>query len=440
MKPGLRTLTIGFLTAFLVATAGTGIAIHVVTLGTIARLVDRRIEYVSAIVGRDAPDAPAILARIGMLSRRRDTGDIGFQLTDAQGRRLGGNVAVARRLPPGYSDVRGRDGIAGLSAGRAYVRRIGRDLTLTTIAETEPFDGYRAARLRIYLFGFGSIILVVLGGLVAFAATVARRFAETRRTVDAIVAGDMQRRVPVTGAADEFERQAVAFNRMLDQIAMLMDGLRNVSNDIAHDLRTPLARLRSRLASIATRDGDTAIGEAIADCDRILAMFSSVLRIAEVEAGRRIAGFAAIDLGIVTGEVCEALAPVADDSGHVLRWRLDALPVRGDARLIEQMLVNVIENALHHTPPGTTITVDGARMGGHAVLTVRDDGPGIPPDQRALALRRFGRLEASRNRPGHGLGLPLVAAILRLHDGTLTLADGEPGLMLGLAIPLSVRT
>lgn len=440
MKPGLRALTVGFLTAFLIATAGTGIAIHVVTLGTIARLVDRRIENVSAIVGRDATSAPVILARIGILSRRRDTGDIGFLLTDAHGRRLGGNVAVARRFPPGYSDVRGGDGIAGLSAGRAYVRWIGGDLILTTIAETEPFDGYRAARLRIYLFGFGSIILIVLGGLIAFAATVTRRFAETRRTVDAIVAGNMQRRVPMTGAADEFERQAVAFNRMLDQIAMLMDGLRNVSNDVAHDLRTPLARLRSRLATIAARDGDAAIGEAIADCDRILAMFAAMLRIAEVEAGRRIAGFAAVDLAVLAGEVCEALAPVAEDGGHALRWRLDTLPVRGDARLIEQMLVNVIENALRHTPPGTMITVDGARVGEQAVLTVRDDGPGIPAEQHALALRRFGRLEASRNRPGHGLGLPLVAAILRLHGGTLTLADGEPGLVLRLAVPLEIRT
>ena len=265
-------------------------------------------------------------------------------------------------------------------------------------------------------------------------------FAETRRTVDAIVAGDMQRRVPVNGATDEFDRQAIAFNRMLDKIAMLMDGLRNVSNDVAHDLRTPLARLRGRLAAIAARGGDAAIGEAIEECDRILAMFAAMLRIAEVEAGRRVAGFEAVDLATLADEVCEALAPVADESGHALHWRLHALPIRGDARLIEQMLVNGIENALRHTPPGTTITVAGGMHGDQVVLTIRDDGPGIPAGQRALALRRFGRLEASRNRPGHGLGLPLVAAILRLHGGALTLRDGEPGLVLELAFPALVRT
>ncbi|GAA0674600.1 signal transduction histidine kinase [Sphingomonas insulae] len=435
MKPGLRALTVGFLAAFLIATAGTGIALHMVTLGTIARLVDRRIENVSAIVGRD-PRATVVLARIAALSQRRDTGDIGFLLADAHGRRLGGNIDVRRRFAPGYAEVRSRDRIAGLSAGRAYTRRIGGDLTLTTIAETEPFDGYRAARLRIYLFGFGSIVLIVLGGLVVFAVTIARRFAETRCTVDAIVAGDMRRRVPVIGTDDEFDRHAIAFNRMLDQIAGLMDGLRNVSNDVAHDLRTPLARLRARLAAIATRSDDADIAAAIEDCDRILAMFAAMLRIAEVEAGLRVAGFVPFDLAVVASDVCEALAPVAEDGDRTLRWRLgNPLPMRGDPRLVEQMLVNAIENALRHTPPGTTIWVEGMATGDRAVLAVRDDGPGIPADQHALVLRRFGRLEASRNRPGHGLGLPLVAAIVRLHGGTLALEDGEPGLTLRLAFP-----
>jgi signal transduction histidine kinase len=448
MKPSLRALTAGFLAAFLLATAGTGLATYRLTLGTIDRLVDRRIENVSALVAADGAraTAPVLLARIATLARRRDTGDIGFQLTDAAGRRLGGNVTLTRHFAPGYADVRRRDRIQGLSAGRAFTRPVGNGLTLTTIAETEPFDGYRGARRYIYLLGYSLIVVIVLGGLVAFGRTIARRFAETRRTVDAIIAGDMQRRIAVTGSADEFDRQAHAFNRMLDRIAELMDGLRNVSNDVAHDLRTPLARLRSRLATIAARaDARTRdeVEQAIGECDAILGMVGAMLRIAEIESGRRTAGFTRVDLAALVAEIGEAMAPVAEDSGHDLV--VDArgpVPITGDPRLIEQALLNGVENALRHTPTGTRITLGAAIEGDRAMVTIGDDGPGIAADQRALALRRFGRLEASRNRPGHGLGLPLIAAILRLHGGTLRLEDGEPGLVLGLAFSLDqpIRT
>jgi len=442
MKPSLRALTIGFLAAFLVATAGTGLATYRLTLGTIDRLVDRRIENVSALVAADGrrATAPRLLARIAALARRRDTGDIGFQLTDAAGRRLGGNVTLTRRFAPGYADVRRRDRIQGLSAGRAFTRPVGDGLTLTTIAETEPFDGYRGARRYIYLLGYALIVVIVLGGLVAFGRTIARRFAETRRTVEAIIAGDMQQRIAVTGSADEFDRQAHAFNRMLDRIAELMEGLRNVSNDVAHDLRTPLARLRSRLATIAARaDGRTRdeVEQAIGECDAILGMVGAMLRIAEIESGRRTAGFTRVDLAALVAEIGEAMAPVAEDGGRDLVVIAGGpVPITGDPRLIEQALLNGVENALRHTPAGTRITLGTAVSGDRATVTIGDDGPGIAADQRALALRRFGRLEASRNRPGHGLGLPLIAAIMRLHGGDLLLEDGEPGLVLGLAFPL----
>lgn len=442
MKPSLRALTVGFLAAFLLATAGTGLATYRLTLGTIDRLVDRRIENVSALVaaGGARATAPVLLARIATLARRRDTGDIGFQLTDAAGRRLGGNVTLTRHFAPGYADVRRRDRIQGLSAGRAFTRPVGNGLTLTTIAETEPFDGYRGARRYIYLLGYSLIVVIVLGGLVAFGRTIARRFAETRRTVDAIIAGDMQQRIAVTGSADEFDRQAHAFNRMLDRIAELMDGLRNVSNDVAHDLRTPLARLRSRLATIAARaDARTRdeVEQAIGECDAILAMVGAMLRIAEIESGRRTAGFTRVDLAALVVEIGEAMAPVAEDSGHDLVVAAGEGPaIIGDPRLIEQALLNGIENALRHTPAGTRVTLGVAVADGCVWVRIGDDGPGIPADQRELALRRFGRLEASRNRPGHGLGLPLIAAIMRLHGGMLRLEDGEPGLVLGLAFPL----
>lgn len=438
----LRTLTALFLALFFVVTVGTGLGTYAATHATITRLVDRRIEAASDIVAGVDPsvDPGTVLARIAAFGRDRDTGDIGFILTTRAGRRLGGNVTVSRRLPLGYSDVLSDDGIAGLFAGRALVEPVGPAMLLTTIAETEPLDGYAADRRRIYLVGFGSIVAVVLGGVVAFSMLVARRFTETRRTVEAIVDGDLTNRVPNRGGKDEFDRQAAAFNRMLDRIGSLMESMRNVSNDVAHDLRTPLARLRGELSLIAQRADArvaTDLDNAMAHCDQLLAMFAAVLRIGEIEAGERRADFKNLDLGALVHETATMMQPVASDGGHrIMLEHVPSMMVRGDERLMTQAIVNLIENALRHTPTGSTIRVVGEVDRGRAKITVSDDGPGIAVDQRATAMRRFGRLDVSRTRPGHGLGLPLVAAIVRLHSGEVLLGDARPGLTVTIAVPL----
>lgn len=438
----LRTLTALFLALFFVATVGTGIGTYAATRATITQLVDRRIEMASDVIAGENPDVlpRTVLARIRAFGRERDTGDIGFVLTTVAGTRIGGNVALARRLSLGYSTLRGGDGMVGLSEGRALVRPVGHRMLLTTIAETEPLDKYASARKRIYLVGFGSIVVVVLGGVVAFSMLVARRFAETRRTVEAIVDGDLTKRLPDRGGDDEFDRQAAAFNRMLDRIGDLMDNMRNVSNDVAHDLRTPLARLRGELSLIAGRTNahdETGFDSAIAHCDQLLAMFAAVLRIGEIEAGDRRAGFAALNLGALVGEIAAMMQPVASDRGYrIMVGPLPTMTIRGDERLFTQAIVNLIENALHHTPVGSTIRVAGEVDKGRARITVSDDGPGIAADQRATALRRFGRLDVSRARPGHGLGLPLVAAIARLHAGEVLLGDARPGLIVTIVVPL----
>jgi signal transduction histidine kinase len=440
----LRALTLVFLTLFLTATVGTGLAIFSATHRTIARLVDQRIASAAdTIVGETgSADTATLLHRIDALARDRDTGDIGVELRDARGRRIGGNVALARPLPPGFSRLHDKDGIAGLTAGRAYVRMVGGGRTLTTIAETEPFDSYSDARIRIYLIGFGTIVLVVVAGLLLFAKSVGRRIQVMRATVDAIVDGDMRRRVPIDGDGGVFDEQARAFNHMLDRIADLMRGMADVSNDIAHDLRTPLARLHGTLATLergaespAMREG---LREAIAQGDALLAMFAAVLRIAEVEGGDRRAGFRAIEVGALAHEVGAMMAPVVEDSGHVLTLGPFArLPVSGDPQLLTQVFINLIENALRHTPPGTQIAVSTEQAGGRAWIVVRDTGPGIDAADRATALRRFGRLDASRSGGGHGLGLSLAVAILRLHRGGVMLEDGAPGLRVVLDLPLS---
>jgi len=309
------------------------------------------------------------------------------------------------------------------------------------VAETEPFDSYREMRTRIYLIGFGSIILVVLGGMFAFALLVARRIGDQRATVDAIIAGNIRHRVPVTGSADEFDRQAAAFNRMLDRIAELMEAMRGQSNDIAHDLRTPLARLRGQLSAMVAdaRDDDqaTRAAAALAQCDTLLAMFAALLRIAEIEGGERRAGFAPFDLSALVEEIATMMIPVAEDAGHRLSVAVDvAMPdFVGDRQLLTQALVNLIGNAIKYGAAGGAIRVSLDACEDGVVLRVADDGPGIPPEDRARALRRFGRLDSSRAQAGHGLGLPLVAAIARLHGGRLVLDDAKPGLVVSLILP-----
>ncbi|UIJ46489.1 ATP-binding protein [Sphingomonas cannabina] len=440
----LRALTLLFVLIFLAATVATGFATYFVTHATIARLVDQRIMAESSAVsgGTFPADRAAVIASIADYSRRRDTGDLGFMLTDAAGRRIAGNIAFDRPLPLGFSTVGKADRIKGLTHGRALVRRIGNGLTLTTVAETEPIDNYDGERIRIYLLGFGSIVLIVVGGAILFSVIVRRRIIALHRTADAIIDGDMQRRVPVDGSGSEFDEQAQAFNRMLDRISGLMGEIRNVSNDIAHDLRTPLARLRGRLAAIArqaeseqVRDG---LEDAIAQSDAILAMFAAVLRIAEVEGGDRRAAFETLDVGDLAAAIGTAMQPAAEEERHLLVvGECEPAPIQGDRQLLNHALVNLIENALRHTPAGSRIEISVARSGSDAILTVRDDGPGIAPEQRALALRRFGRLDKSRARGGHGLGLPLVDAIARLHRGGLTLESADPGLRAVLTLPLA---
>jgi len=440
----LRALAIAFLLAFLLITIGTGMAIFTATHATIVAQVDKRILSVSDnIAGTQFPARRSqVLARIAEILDERDTGDLGIELEDGEGRRLAGNMAAMhRRLPSGFSTLDTEDGIPGLTDGRALVREIGNGMTLTVIAETEPVDNYNAERLRIYVTGFGAIILLVVVALMLLMRTISRRITALNMTAEAIIDGDLRSRVPTSGVRSEFDEQARIFNRMLDRIGELMAEIGNISNDIAHDLRTPLARLRNQLTQIerqaSTPELRAEAAAAIAQGDQLLEMFAAVLRIAEIDAGDRRAGFAPLDLAALAEETGGILQPVAEESDHQIDLTIcEAAPVTGDRQLLTQAIHNLIENALRHTPPGTHIALSVTVSGDQALLAVADNGPGIPEDQRERALRRFGRVDKSRTRPGHGLGLPLVDAIARLHRGTLALGDAGPGLVVTMTLPL----
>lgn len=311
---------------------------------------------------------------------------------------------------------------------------------LVVAQETELRElGWALARAFAWAGGV-ALALAVLGGMLTSAAFL-RRLEQFNRTAAHIVEGRLAERVPKRGTGDEFDRLADNLNAMLDRIQSLMESMRQVSNDIAHDLRTPLSHLRRRLETARQDARDTAAYEqavegAIAETDDILATFGALLRIAQIEAGTRRAGFAHVDLSALFETIGETYAPVAEDRGQTLVTSITpGITIRGDRELLTQMLANLVENAIHHTPPQSAIRLALEDSASGAVGRVADDGPGIPPDARGKVFRRFYRMEASRTTPGNGLGLSLVAAVADLHGIAVGLTDNEPGLTVTLRFP-----
>lgn len=300
-------------------------------------------------------------------------------------------------------------------------------------------DTYRIVEVeeaiaRAFGWAFGvTVLLGAMGGGVLSLGFLWRVDA-INRTSRAIIEGNLTDRVPTRGTGDELDRLALNLNEMLDRVQALMESLRQVSSDIAHDLRTPLSRLRQRLEGARREahrieDYETAVDQAIADADGILKTFAALLRIAQIEAGTRKAAFSTVDLSGVFRSIMETYGAVAEDRGQTLAATIEPdIRVRGDRELLTQMLSNLVENAIRHTPEGTRIGLALEHRPAGAVGIVADNGPGIPAAAREKVFRRFFRLERSRSTAGSGLGLSLVAAVADLHGIAITLADNEPGL------------
>lgn len=300
-----------------------------------------------------------------------------------------------------------------------------------------------AQRLIIRSLAWGLAITLALGlagGLLLSRASL-RRLEAINRTTREIIAGDLGRRVPLAGSGDDFDQLAQNLNAMLDRIESLMQSIRHVSEGVAHDLRSPLTRLRTRLEAARGRTGDTDEGrhlvdESIAEADQLLATFNALLRIAEIESGRARAEFSEVDLGTIAQGVIELYEPVAQERRQTLAAALAAgVTVHGDQHLLSQALANLIDNAVKYAPESGRIDVTLAAGPDGAHITVADNGPGIPPEFHGKVLDRFFRLDASRSTPGSGLGLSLVAAVAQLHDAKLLLDDNHPGLRVTLIFP-----
>jgi signal transduction histidine kinase len=297
-------------------------------------------------------------------------------------------------------------------------------------------------RIRI---GFAAVIALIIL-LAAFASV-----AVTRRTVGRIEAINVtsleimksgpNRRIPLRGSRDEWDKLAENLNQMLDRIEILMHEVKEVTDNVAHDLRTPLTRMHGRLERAYHRQRDAnedqaLIGDTMADLDDVLRIFSSLMRISQIEASDRKAAFRAVDLGELAREVVELFdAATEEKSVSLSATGADLIFVTGDRDLLFDALSNLVDNAINHGNEGGKVTVDISVRAGAPLLTVSDNGPGIPVDQRLLVFKRFYRLEQSRCARGNGLGLSLVEAVARLHGAHIALADNAPGLKFEMQFP-----
>ena len=290
------------------------------------------------------------------------------------------------------------------------------------------------AIIQAFLWGFVLVILLGAGGGLYLSRAFLRKIDNITKSTQAIIAGDLKHRLPVSKNRDELDKLALLENQMLDKIGSLIENIQQVSNDIAHDLRTPLSHLKFRLEDALSRNLSAAqykerIAFATQEVDTILDTFSAMLRISQIESGSRRSGFKTVNLSDIVVSVTGALYPVAEEQGKTIR--VDTGPdvtLTGDKELLTQLVFNLLDNAILHTPKNTQINVSLRSSGNQTELTVADNGPGIAEKNRLKVLQRFYRLEQSRTTPGNGLGLSIVAAIADLHGGTIGLADNNPGL------------
>nr|WP_154365284.1 HAMP domain-containing sensor histidine kinase [Duganella alba] len=367
-----------------------------------------------------------------------------FALLDADGVALAGNLGSWPSVADAPDLVTATVLRYGRSApARLYLRPLVQGGVLIVGRDLSEEDAVREVIWRALAAGACVSLMLTIAGAMLFRSSVESRLGQIRRTAAQIEAGDLTPRIPVSGN-DEFALLNRDINRMLDRIQLLMDGIRNVSNAIAHDLRTPLSRIRGRLDDALRHDVTvprlaTAAHDAIDDIDDLIRLFERLLQIAEAESGMRARLFERLDLGRVVADIGEMYEAIAEDSHIVLTVDApDSLYVDGDRNLLASAVASLLDNAIKYAGPGSVIHVRAGLHHGQASMSVHDNGPGIPAGELGNVTQRFYRLDKSRHMPGNGLGLSIVSATAKSHDGKLVLEDAGPGLIARIVLPLAV--
>jgi signal transduction histidine kinase len=435
-----------YFAVFAVSVLGVLLSVYWMSADFVERQTQATLE--AEIAGLAEQYAQRGLSGLVQIVAARSAGDRGdgnlYLVTNAEGHPLAGNITG---WPEGTPVAPGPVSFRVATKGEGATRTRPAQGALIVIPE-----GYRLLvahdisdaalyreRIKMTLVWSGLVALVagLIGGAV-MSRNLLRRVEQVNRTAERVMGGNLADRVPLKGKGtrDEFDQLAANLNNMLDQIERLMAGMREVSDNIAHDLRTPLARLRARL-ELSLIDGPEdgaqteAVRAAIDEADRLLATFNALLNIAEAESGARRNQAEPLDLAQTARTAAELYEPVAEEKGCALRLDVEpGIMIRGDRHLLSQAVANLLDNALKYG--GGEVRLSAHQQDGRAALEVSDTGPGIPEDEREAVFDRFVRLEPSRSTPGNGLGLSLVRAVTRLHNGTVALADNHPGLKVRL--------
>jgi signal transduction histidine kinase len=358
------------------------------------------------------------------------------------GRRIFGTFE-AGRPPAAAREISFVDPREGPDVARAAVVDLSPGERLVVAADSDWIERVEQTIIGVFVVAFAGACLLGFGGAVILGGYLERRLRAISRSAEAIIGGDIRQRMTVSPRGDEFDQLAATLNRMLDRIEGLLENLRQVSSDIAHDLRTPLSRLRTRLEQGALESGGKAsaqavLQDAIGRIDEVLSLFSAILRIAEVESGETRRYFAPVDLAALVTDLAESFAPTVEDNKGTLLWSVEpGITIDGDRELLAQACLNLLENAQLHTPEGTVIRLTLVSAGKVACLAVLDSGPGVPKADLPRITKRFARLEASRHTAGYGLGLSLVSAVAKLHGGRLILKSLERGLSATMELPIA---
>lgn len=406
--------------------------------------LDQRVVAAHEALLREAANDNIGLRRAIDYRVAHERGDMRYALLDKDGRLVAGRP-IDTPPPLGWSEIDFVMPDNPTDVTRVFASRAGNGSLLIVGSDPEAIEELDERLVPLFVAAFGLIAAIGATGAFLFGRLLQRRLDAINRTAEAIIGGDLARRVPLGGNGDEFDRLAATLNRMLERIGGLLDNLRQVSGDIAHDLRTPLTRLRQKL-ELAEAGPDEpaalkgAMHEAIEQTDDMLALFASILGISEVEAGGAAIRMTNVDLSALITDLADSYQPSAEDGGRTLtRDIADGIVIQGNRELLAQAGVNLLDNALRHTPAGTAVGISLTERDGDVVLAVSDHGPGVPAADRERMFTRFTRLESSRSTPGHGLGLSLVAAIARAHGGGATLEDNHPGAIAMVRIPRSSR-
>jgi signal transduction histidine kinase len=370
-----------------------------------------------------------------------------FLVVSAAGQRVVGNLTevppATRPLGQVVTDDVVREGKR--TSGRLIVQQLPDGGFLYVGRDLSEQRSISDLVIKSLLAGAGASLLVLVIGALLFRHQIEKRIGDIRRTAHRIEAGDLTQRIPVS-SDDEFGRLSVDINRMLDRIGHLMDGVRHVSNAIAHDLRTPLGRIRSRLDDALRREPTAAslseaAGAAIEGIDELTLVFEKLLQIAEAESGVRAKSFEAVDLNGITKDMVELYDATAEERQVSLKPAGGgAVLAEVDRNLVASAVASLIDNAIKYAGPGATVEVGAYAQPRSVAIVVRDNGPGIPADERPRVTQRFYRLDHSRNLPGNGLGLSIVSAIATLHGGALQLEDAAPGLLARIVLPVGPAT